>query len=154
MAQKTLLETIDLANEPKSILFDSHEDELLCCSEGHIYNPKNISHVWWKGLRQEGGNCPEVMSYDRMSGSRRCQRKLFNITKRVDKLYEDHFRKRYSGNDSVFTTHCMKELPNNTKAIKELIRSILMENKNVKTGYTATSVRGYHTGYILYQKQQ
>lgn len=57
------------------------DEPILICSAGHIYNPNNISHVWWKGLRTIEGKCPEVMSYDRMTGTKRCNRKL--------KIYEN-----------------------------------------------------------------
>ena len=58
----------------------------LICSAGHEYDDKNISHVWWRGQRSEGGKCPECMSYDRMFGTKKCNRKLYSIDSDKGKL--------------------------------------------------------------------
>ena len=52
------------------------KEPLLICSLGHLYNPNSVMDTWWKGLRKEGGKCPEVMSYDRMKGTKKCNRIL------------------------------------------------------------------------------
>lgn len=59
----------------------------LICSAGHLYDTENISHVWWRGERKCGGNCPEVMSYDRMNGTRRCKRRLVDTKSEKGKKY-------------------------------------------------------------------
>lgn len=50
----------------------------LICSAGHKYNTESVSDNWWKGTRYEGGKCPEVLDYDRMSkpATTKCNRKL------------------------------------------------------------------------------
>lgn len=52
------------------------KEPILICSLGHIYNPNSLMCTWWKGFRKEGGKCPEVINYDRMKGTKKCNRVL------------------------------------------------------------------------------
>lgn len=123
---------------------------ILICSKGHIHDTENISHVWWRGERSEGGNCPEVMSYDRMTGTRRCNCRLFEIDKRVEKLFERTFKKWYSGNDEVFTNDFIIENPKNG-TLKVRIRELVIAGKDIRTGYTCCDIRGAHDYFIAYK---
>lgn len=48
---------------------------ILICSAGHEWNPEG--NLWHRDLgRKVGGKCSALLSYDRMSGSTYCQRRL------------------------------------------------------------------------------
>jgi hypothetical protein len=50
----------------------------LRCSAGHIFNTADISHrvTYGDDRMVVGGQCPMVMEYDRMSGTKYCRRVL------------------------------------------------------------------------------
>jgi hypothetical protein len=72
-----------------------------------------------------------------------------NIDNKVELLYNRAFSKRYSGNDKVFTTHIIKELPTGKSRIIDVIKDAIIKYKDVRTGFTSTSIRGHHSYYIL-----
>lgn len=84
---KTLLEIIDLSDQEDIIT--KIIDMKLICSAGHVYDTENISHVWWKGVRSEGGKCPEVLSYDVMAKpkTQKCNRKLKKLNDENSKVH-------------------------------------------------------------------
>ena len=47
---------------------------ILICSAGHEWNSETSR--WQRGKRR-GGKCSALLTYDRMSGSTYCQRRLF-----------------------------------------------------------------------------
>lgn len=48
----------------------------LQCPAGHKWDDAKASDRWWKGDKKPGDRCGEELSYDRMSGTRRCRRVL------------------------------------------------------------------------------
>lgn len=48
----------------------------LICSAGHGHDTGNMYHQWWRGPKNPGSRCGEVIRYDRVSGSERCHRLL------------------------------------------------------------------------------
>lgn len=81
---RTLLEILDLSNEPNILVMK------LICSAGHVYDTENISHRWWKGERIAGQKCPEVISYDVMSKPKttRCNRKLKRLDEQTLEIHK------------------------------------------------------------------
>lgn len=72
-----------------------------------------------------------------------------NTERVVNKLYERLFKKWYSGNDEIFITAIVHEVPNGTDRIKTLIKNLLIKGADVRTGYTSSSIRGYRNYHIF-----
>ena len=127
---------------------------MLCCSAGHLYNPKNLQDVWWKGLREEGGSCPEVIDYDRMRTppTTKCKRKLFDLDKKVETLYNKMFEtyippSRYADFLEISFTG-----GGNSEKYKNKIRELIQMGKNVKVGYRcSTMIPDVHEQIIFYK---
>lgn len=53
------------------------------CSAGHQWDDAKASDRWWKGDKKPGDRCGCVLSFDRMSGTRRCSRTLKQVVEIV-----------------------------------------------------------------------
>lgn len=119
---------------------------VLICSHGHKYNTDDFRYKH----RVEGQRCGMLLSYDRLAGSTYCGRKLFNIEKKVNELYDRMFIMYYNGNtlnnwhgDTFFGG-------GNKQKYIDKINELLLSGKKVKTGYrTSSMIRGGRTYYIF-----
>lgn len=75
-----------------------------------------------------------------------------DIDKKVDELYNRMFSKYYSGNELGKWMRKTFFGGGNSDLYKSFIKNLLLENRQVKTGYnTSSKVRGYKTFYIFYK---
>lgn len=121
-------------------------------------NPKTGSgwlfmHSAWRS-KKPGDTCPSVSGYDRMRSppTSYCGRRLFDLDERVEKLYNDLFKKRISGNDVRFNTMEFVFADKGEIETKKQIRELLLSGSKPICGYTSTSIRGLHERVILYKE--
>ena len=71
------------------------------------------------------------------------------LEEQVEILYNRMFAKWYSGNDKLFHFSKQHKVPNGSENIKSIIRHLLISGADVRTGYTASSIKGYHNYHIF-----
>jgi len=127
---------------------------IIICTKGHRYNLKNSqdemsAYYRWLGSKQ----CPMCTNYDRLSGHSYCNAKMKDIEDIIETEYEKMFTRYLHGNHHWFSNGYKRvEAPTGKERAKEKIRELLMNGHyGIKGAYTATSVRGFHSHYILYK---
>lgn len=107
--------------------------------------------------------CPAILSYDRMSGSRYCKRKLFNLKERADKIVEQIMSRYYPPSSKVFDdfgfidhmdcgfVHTEDGRKSRMEAAKQKVIDLLLQGYEVKGGWSGTSIPNYRDHFIFFR---
>ena len=131
---------------------------ILCCSAGCHCDMDGFTsgkgtgwlmqHSAWQ-IKKVGDKCPEGCWNGIGFRTTYCGRKLFDLDKRVEKLYSRLFSHRISGNDPRLNRMTWKNLERGVDT-REVIRKLILEGKRPATGYFCTSIRELHSPVILH----
>jgi hypothetical protein len=106
----------------------------------------------WRN-KKVGDKCPNVSGYDRMRTppTSYCGRTLFDLDERIEKLYNDFFKKRISANDPRFAYKDVILIDKGTMEYKSKIRELILGGKKPVCGYVTTSIRGVYDRVIFFE---